>query len=262
MKKFATALGKGAVATVFWVAVWFIIAKIVDLDLILPSPLSVLKSLWQLIKTVDFWQSTSISFSRVIIGVIISLVLGCLLAYLIWRSKILSTLLTPALSIIKATPVASFIVIAWIWFDTSLLPIFISSLIVIPIITANVMQGISSVDKELIDVASVYKLPLGKRLFKLYIPSIAPYFIAACKASLGMAWKASVAAEMIVLSKSSIGKAIYESKIALEASSVFAWTVVIIILSIVIEKGLLALLNTVGRSARFLPRGGETYAEN
>ena len=124
------------------------------------------------------------------------------------------------------------------------------------------MQGISSVDKELIDVASVYKLPLGKRLFKLYIPSIAPYFIAACKASLGMAWKASVAAEMIVLSKSSIGKAIYESKIALEASSVFAWTVVIIILSIVIEKGLLALLNTVGRSARFLPRGGETYAEN
>ena len=261
MKKFATALGKGVGAAAFWIAVWFIIAKIVDLDLIIPSPLSVFRALWHLIKTSDFWYSTAISFLRVIIGVVISLIIGCLLAFLIWRSKALSILISPLLSIVKATPVASFIVIAWIWFDTSLLPIFISSLIVIPIITANVMQGMASVDKELIEVARVYKIPLFKRLFKLYVPSVAPYFIAACKASLGMAWKASVAAEMIVLSKSSIGKAIYDSKIDLETASVFAWTIVIIILSIVIEKGLIALLNNVGRSARVLPKG-EAYAEN
>lgn len=261
LKKYALKLGKTLGAIAFWVALWFIIARIVDLELIIPSPLSVLSSLWRLLRTADFWISTSFSFARVIVGVGISFVIGCAMACLCWRSKILNALFSPLLSIIKSTPVASFIIIAWLWFDTSALPIFISSLIVIPIITANLSQGIASVDREMIEVARVYRLPLFKRLFKLYIPSVAPYFLAACKSSLGMAWKASVAAELIVLSKNSIGREIYNSKLMLETSDVFAWTVVIIVLSIVAEKLLVLLLNYIGRAARLFPKEGETYAE-
>ena len=261
MKSIAVKVGKGAAAIAFWIIVWFIIARLVNVDLIVPSPMSVVRSLRELLQTSDFWISTATSFLRVICGVAVSLVIGCLTACLIWRSEILNTLLSPLLSIIKATPVASFIIIAWIWFDTSLLPIFISSLIVIPIITSNVKQGLSSVSTELTEVARVYKLSFWKKLFKLYIPSISPYFMAACKASLGMAWKASVAAEMIVLSKNSIGKEIYESKLSLEAAPVFAWTIVIIILSIIIEKLFMYLLNLAGRKSKALPKG-DGYAEN
>lgn len=261
MKKLAYSAGKSTLAIVFWIGVWFVIAKIVDVELIVPTPLLVVRSLWTLIKTSDFWISTSFSFLRVAVGVILSLAVGCLTAFLTWRSKTVDTLLSPLLSIIKATPVASFIIIAWIWFDTSLLPIFISSLIVIPIITSNVKQGFLSIDKELVDVTRVYKLSFGKKLFKLYIPSVTPYFIAACKASLGMAWKASVAAEMIVLSKNSIGKEIYESKLSLEAAPVFAWTIVIIVLSIVIEKAFMYLINRATRKTIILQKG-DIYAEN
>lgn len=262
MKKYAVAVGKGAAAIAFWVAVWFIIARIVDLDIIVPSPYSVWKAFCQIAITKDFWLSTVVSFFRVICGVGISFLIGCATAYFIWRSKVMNTLLSPLLSIIKATPVASFIIIAWIWFDTSLLPIFIASLIVIPIITSNVLQGISSVDKELVEVAEVYKFSIFKKLFRLYIPSVAPYFIAACRASLGMAWKASVAAEMIVLSKNSIGREIYETKLySMDAAPVFAWTIVIIILSIAIEKLLILLINSVGQALKVLPKG-EKNAEN
>lgn len=262
MKKTALKLCRYLGAIAFWVAVWFVIAGIVGLELIVPSPLSVLSALWNLVRSADFWLSTASSLLRVAVGVGISLVIGCAAAYLIWRSKILNTLLSPLLSIIKSTPVASFIVIAWLWFDTSALPIFISSLIVIPIITANVSQGIASVDNDLLEVANVYKLSVFKRLFKLYVPSVAPYFLAACKASLGMAWKASVAAELIVLCKNSIGREIYDSKLMLETADVFAWTVVIIILSIVAEKLLILLLKYIGRAAKLLPPKGEINAEN
>ena len=261
MKKLAYSIGKGALAISFWIGVWFVIASIVDVELIVPTPLSVIRSLWTLVNTSDFWISTFFSFSRVATGVILSLAIGCLTAFLTWRSNTVDTLLSPLLSIIKATPVASFIIIAWIWFDTSLLPIFISSLIVIPIITSNVKQGFLSVDKELVEIARAYKLSFLKKLFKLYIPSVAPYFIAACKASLGMAWKASVAAEMIVLSKNSIGKEIYEAKLSLEAAPVFAWTIVIIVLSIVIEKAFMCLINRAARKTSLLPKG-DAYAEN
>ena len=262
MKKFALKFIKNSGAIIFWVIVWFLIAKIVDLDLIVPSPDAVLTSLWRLIRTSDFWISTSFSLIRVTIGVGVSFIIGCTMAYFIWRSKILNALLSPLLSIIKATPVASFIVIAWLWFDTSALPIFISSLIVIPIIAANISQGIASVDNDLIEVAKAYKFNFSKKLFRLYIPSIAPYFLAASKASLGMAWKASVAAELIVLSKNSIGREIYDSKLMLETADVFAWTLVIIALSIIVEKLFVLLLNHIGRTARLLPQGGEIYAED
>lgn len=262
MKKFAITAGKGIAAIAFWVAVWFIIAKIIDVELIVPTPYDVLISFFNIVITHEFWISTSFSFFRVICGVTVSFVIGCGAAYLIWRSKIMNTLLSPLLSIIKATPVASFIIIAWIWFDTSLLPVFIASLIVIPIVISNVVQGISGVDKDLIEVARLYKFSVWKKLVKLYIPSIAPYFLAACRSSLGMAWKASVAAEMIVLSQNSIGKEIYNTKLySMEAAPVFAWTIVVIILSIVIEKALIALINILGRSFKLLPKG-EGHAEN
>ena len=262
MKKHALRLGKAIGAIAFWVAVWFIIAKAVDLDLIIPSPLSVVKALWQLVRTVSFWISTATSLMRVIVGILISFAIGSVIAYLCWRSKTINTLLSPILSIIKATPVASFIIIAWIWFDTAQLPIFIASLIVIPIITANLTQGFSSIDKDLVEVANVYQLPFSKKLLRLYIPSVAPFFLAACRASLGMAWKASVAAELIVLSKNSIGREMYNSKLMLETSHVFAWTIVVIILSIIVEKLIVSLLGYLGQTLKLLPKKGEPYAEN
>ncbi len=261
VKKIAINMGKNTAAIAFWVAIWSIAAIAVNEKLIVPTPWAVLRSLWEIITTSEFWIPAVMSFLRVILGVTASVVIGCITAYLISKSKLLNTVVSPLLSIIKATPVASFIVIAWVWIDTGYLPIFIASLIVIPIITSNVLQGISAIDKELLDVARVYRLSPIKKLYRLYIPTVAPYFLAACKSSLGMAWKASVAAEMIVLTRSSIGREIYYAKTNFETAPVFAWTIIVIILSVVIEKSIVLMLNRLGRSLRLVAKG-DIYAEN
>ena len=116
---------------------------------------------------------------------------------------------------------------------------------------ANVGEGIRSVNKGLIEVAKVYKLSPAKKLFKLYIPSVLPYFVAACRSSLGMAWKASVAAEVLAPSRNSIGEELYLSKTWLDSPSVFAWTLVTIVLSVIIEKLVILLLDRLTKHWRY-----------
>ena len=244
----------GAIA--FWVFIWFLIAKRIGLEIIFPSPLAVLKALKELIALPKFRTVVAASLLRVSYGILISLIVGCVLAYLISVSKILNALFTPMLSVMKATPIAAFIVIVWLWMHTSLLPILVTSLIVIPIITSNVSQGILSVDKDLKEVTKVYKFSIFKKLFRLYVPSVAPYFLAACKSALGMAWKASVSAELMVASKNSIGYEMLKEKQNFETAYVFAWTLVVIILSILLEKLTLALLNILGKKLKLLRKGG------
>ena len=179
-----------------------------------------------------------------------------MLAYLTYICGPLRTILTPAISAVKSTPVASFIILALLWLERDSLPVFITALIVIPIVWGNVSEGIGSVDGKLVEVAKVYRLSLPKRIFRLYVPSVAPYFMAACKSSLGLAWKAGIAAEILATPDHSIGKELYFSKTYLETDSLFAWTLVVIVLSLLIEKLLVFGLNRLGQRFHVLSKGG------
>ena len=261
MKKFWLTTLKILFATVFWVGIWCLLAYRIGSDFLFPSPLTVWQTLCHLVTEKSFWLITFTSVLRVVWGILLSLILGTALAYLTSLSGLLNTLLGPAISAIKATPVASFIILALLWLDRDILPVFITALIVIPIVWANVTEGIRNVDRNLIDVANIYRFSLGKRLHRLYIPSIAPYFMAACKSSLGMAWKAGIAAEILATPNHSIGKELYYSKAYLETPTLFAWTVVVILLSLLIEKLFIYGLEQFGHRLRILPKG-EQNAKN
>jgi len=60
-----------------------------------------------------------------------------------------------------------------------------------------------------------------------------------------LAWKAGVAAELIGYPAGSMGEQLYYSKFFLETDTLFAWTVVIIILSVSFEKLFLLLLKLI-----------------
>ena len=85
------------------------------------------------------------------------------------------------------------------------------------------------------ELASVYRLPLWRRIHRIYAPHTLPYFLSACKSSLGLAWKAGIAAEVLALPALSIGKQLNESKLYLETTDLFAWTVVVVLLSLALE---------------------------
>jgi NitT/TauT family transport system permease protein len=139
------------------------------------------------------------------------------------------------MSVVKATPVASFIMLALLWIDRDILPAFISVLMVLPVVVSNVYTGIKSTDKNLYEVTKVFRFGFYKKLRFLYFPTVRPYFLSACRSSLGLAWKAGIAAEVLAVPVLSIGKMIYESKLYLETTDLFAWTAVVVVLSVIID---------------------------
>ena len=234
-------------SVIFWILVWAALAWQIDSDFLLPSPIDAASALWSMLFTASFWQIIGASILRILAAILISLVLGSLMAMITAKLDTADALFAPLMTVIKATPVASFIILAILWIDRNTLPAFITMLIVIPIVWSNVSAGIKGVDKKLLEVAKIYKFPPSKRIFKIYVPSTMPYFLAACRASLGMAWKAGIAAEVLCTPKQAIGTQIYFSKTYMETPELFAWTLAVIILSVIIEKLLISGLLSLTR---------------
>ena len=254
-KKFLINIAKSVLVFLFWIGIWFALSFRINSEFLFPSPKSVIQALFELYLTADFWKSAGYSLLRVLLGIIISLVLGTLLAIITKHSKIIHSLLSPLLVIIKTTPVASFIILALLWLDRNILPLFVTSLIVIPIVWSNVTEGIGAVDKDLVEVAKVYRFPTFKKIKKLYIPTAIPYFMAACRSSLGMAWKAGISAEVLSTPKNAIGTELYFSKTYLETPALFAWTLVVILLSVAIEKLIFIGFEHIYHRMHLLPKG-------
>ena len=242
----------------FWLGVWELAALAVGQELFMPTPISVIVCGAKLIVTSLFWHTIAISIFRIVLGTLIAIILGALLAIITSRSKILYDLFYPMLTIIKATPVASFITLALIWMGSRRLPVFICALMVFPIIWAAVSDGIVAIDKKHKELAQVFGFSLKKRFKLIYIPTIAPYFLSACKTSVGLAWKAGVAAEVLAVSPDSIGKQLFNARTYYEIPELFAWTITVIVLSLVIEFIMTKLFELIGKKYAYM----RNYAKN
>lgn len=230
----------------FWVGVWQLLASITDNELLFPTPTSVLRRFFELASGAEFYKIILYSMIRVLLGTVSAVLCGVLLGTLTSQWKIIHDFLRPLMTVIKSTPVSSFIILALVWMKRALLPIFIVYLIVLPVIFSNVHEGIKSADPKLVEMTRVYRIPFLKKIRVLYIPSVLPYFRSAIMTSAGLAWKAGIAAEVLAAPAISIGKMLFESKQYLETTDLFAWTLAVVLMSLFIELILGAI------SGRFL----------
>ena len=237
--------GIQVLAAAFWIAVWHLASMWLGQEILLASPVSVIKKLGELLVTVSFWQAIGFSFVRIVLGFLMALVLGTVLAIAAYRFKALAVLLDPLITMIKSTPVASFIILCLIWIPSRNLSVFISFLMVLPVVYANILQGIRQTDRKLLEMADVFDVGIGKRICYIYISQILPYLLTACTLGLGLCWKAGVAAEVIGVPSGSIGERLYHAKVYLNTPDLFAWTIVIIVISFLFEKCFLAGLRTI-----------------
>lgn len=239
MKKFFRFLA----VTVIWIIIWTLISYFVGHEVLLPSPLSVARALFFLMKSADFYLSCGYSLLRILSGFLLGIALGVILGAVTKVSKWLKEFISPLLTIIRATPIASFIILLMVWMNRDFIPVFTSVLIVAPIVCSSFIAGIEQTDRNLIEMATAFGLSRKNRIKKLYIPSVLPYFSSATATSLGMAWKAGTAAEVICNPHFGIGSRLYDSKIYLEVPELFAWTVAVVALSFFLERllGLVAL---------------------
>ncbi|MDE6621092.1 MAG: ABC transporter permease subunit [Lachnospiraceae bacterium] len=229
-------------AVLFWMMIWQFASMWLDSDILLVPPVSVVCRLGQLMLTAVFWRSVLFTLSRIAMGFSLAVVTGSVLAVLASRITRVKELLAPLMLIVKSVPVASFIILALIWFSSRNLSILISFLMVLPIIYTNVLCGIGSVDRQLIEMAQVFRISQLRVIRYLYLPQIMPFFYSACSVALGLSWKAGVAAEVIGMPGGSVGERLQQAKVYLDTPDLFAWTLVIAVASLGFEKVVLFLI--------------------
>ncbi|WMJ82045.1 ABC transporter permease subunit [Clostridium sp. MB40-C1] len=220
---------------VFWLLMWELCSLFINNTILFPSPSGVFKTLFMLMGKSYFWQSVVKSIFRVIAGLILSIVIGIVLGIISGINNFIEELMNPLIVIIKATPVISVIIIVLVWVSSSNVAILTNVLMCFPIIYTNVLQGIKNVDSDLIEMAHIYKVKRKFILKDIYLPSIKPYVVSGILMCLGIGWKVCVASEVLSTPRYSIGLNLLNAKSILETEELFAWTIIVVLLSFIFE---------------------------
>jgi NitT/TauT family transport system permease protein len=220
----------------FWISIWGILALIINREIYLPSPYSTLRALSNLMFLQDTYITILFSSYRTLLGFLISCLFGIILGYFCGINKFMYDLFNPLVSIMRTIPVMSIIIIALMWFKDTNVPIFVSFLMCFPIVWTNTVMGIKSTDIKLLEMCKLYNIKKTRIIKSIYAHSALPYIKAGTISALGIAWKVTSAAEVLSLPKYSIGRFLYDSKVYLEIPNLFAWTIIIVALSILFEK--------------------------
>ena len=241
-------------APVFWLGVWQGAAFLVDRhvggrgnDLLLPYPATVWSALTSLAGSVDFWATVLSSLGRIALGLVCGVLLGAALAVLTCASWWADRLVSPAVRVIRAAPVASFILLVLLWTGRNSVPAVISALMVLPVVWDSLSRGIQATDRKLLELARCYRFSWWKTARLIYLPSLRPQILSVLTTATGLAWKSGVAAEVLCLPEPSLGQRIYYTKYYLDIPELFAWTAVTVALSMALERVLRLCLARWGR---------------
>ncbi|WP_240837339.1 ABC transporter permease [Acidaminobacter sp. JC074] len=241
---------EGSLILLFWMFVWWLISSLSN-DWIIPSPITTFQHVINLLFEGQTYIIIASSLMRVFIALIVGIVLGVGFGLLSGMNELIRRTIHPLILVIKSTPVVSFIIILILYAPKGVVPIICGILLCFPIIHMNVYEGYRMVDKQLISMSNVYKVPFKRRLRMLYLPSALPYLFAGVLTSIGICWKATIAAEVIGVLDKSIGLQMYNGKVYLDFESVFAWTVIIVICSLLIEMFAKQLIKRIQFYERF-----------
>ena len=231
----------------FWIGIWAFAAWRVGVPFILPTPASVFRDLFALFGTKTLYRALLRSLLSLVIGFVSGVYLGTLFAIPSAYVKLFDSFVSPIFVIIRATPVASFIIIAWVFLSNRVLPGFICLLMVAPIVWSSLTEGIRSLDPALFEVTKVYRFDDFKT-FRLYLfPSLSPFLSSGLSTALGLGWKSVVATEILVRTPDSLGYMIWDAKAwNVDTSALFAWTLVVILVSILLDALILLLFGRSG----------------
>lgn len=233
---------------VFWLLLWEILSSYVVKDsFIFPTPKETFGEFKTLLLSLNFYKTVFNSVGRILLGLIFGIILGLTLGFLSHYVKPFYYVISPAISVIRATPVASIIIILWFFISKISLPIIISLMMVTPIIWQSTVDAFNSRDTALYEVADAFELGFKKRFKLLVMPQIFRFLIPSVITSIGLSWKSGIAAEIITMAKNSIGREISNAKNSFYFAEMFAWTLSVIILSIILEFTIKSLIEKARR---------------
>jgi len=229
--------------TLFWLVIWQLASLLVHNSILLSSPLETIVTLVLRVQQLPFWSAIGFSFVRIVGGFLIALLAGLLLGLLAWRQPLVGEILNPFVTFVKSVPIVCFIVLLLIWFGSPWVSLTAVFLVAFPAFYFACREGLENRNRQLFELLKVFDLGRKDRLLVFHWPSIRPFIQATAKIAVGMSWKSGVAAELIELPLGSIGARIYQAKITLSSADIFAWTFVLVGLSLLCEKLFLLALD-------------------
>jgi NitT/TauT family transport system permease protein len=228
-------------STVILILLWKLISLFMGSEIILPSPESAFSALAELVRQEHFARAIFYTVRRGVLGFVLSASAALIVGIAAGENRIVYNLLKPVLTIVKTVPVLSIVLLAIIWFKTENVPVFVCFLVVFPVISANVIEGIKNVDPHLIEMAHIYRVRKKRIIFQIYLPSLIPYLLAGLSTAAGVTWKAVIAAEVLSMPRYAIGSGMQFSQLQLNTAELFAWTIIAVIISSFSEALLMAL---------------------
>ena len=255
IKKEPRNIAKTSMIVFCWLVVWEIADRVVDNRIILSGPVHIVQALIEQLRQPDFLMICAASFLRITVGFLLSFVVGFFLAVLCYRFKLLRDILDPVMVMLKTVPMISFVIMLLIWVGNQMLTVYLSFLIVFPMIYTSTLAGFLHVNQDMLEMSETFHLSRWKKFLYIYRPSFMPFLLSSCKVALGMSWKSGIMAEVIGTPRPSIGREMNAARTYLQTADLFAWTIVVIVLSVVFEKMFMAILQRMNGS------GGSLLAE-
>lgn len=220
---------------IIFILLWCFISIKINSEIIFPNIFTIIKKLGDIILEKSFYKDLMYSIVRVFVAFILSFLYAFLFGVLSGIFLSLRYILMPIINFIRTIPTIPLILVAVIWFDNNTVPIFVSMLVIFPIIYDAITNGIINVDKNLIEMSLSYNVSLKNQIISLYIPSIKPYVLTALSQSMGITWKSILAAEILALPSFGIGSRLYESHLYLDTVSLFAYSLIAVIFNAIFE---------------------------
>ncbi len=241
--------------TLFWILVWQMLSLLVKSSILLPSPLSVLTNLINLVKEGATYITLSNSLAKVLQGFFIGALTGIMLSIVSKKYTYIYDLFKPLIDVIKITPIASFIILALAFIPSKNLSILIAFLMVMPIFYTNLFEAFKTVDIKMLEMAKIYKFSSIKKALYIYLPHIMPVLKSSIILGFSLGLKSAVATEVIAFANNSVGNMLLESKVTLDMSNLIAWTIMLIVFAIITEKLILVITRCI---EKFLYKKGVT----
>lgn len=235
----------------FWLMIWQCTSLAIHNSIIFAGPAEVIQALLLQLPDREFWSTILHSLGKISLGFLVGFLGGLLSGSLSFHFPLIRELSEPVMALLRSIPMASFVILALIWTGSESLSILIAFLMVFPLIHVNTIAGLSSADPKLLEMASVFQIPGLRRIRCIYIPALVPYLLSSCRIAIGMSWKSGIAAEVIGVPDSSIGEQLYMAKIYLNTADLFAWTLVIIGVSVLTEHLFLWFLQALAKKGGF-----------
>ena len=220
---------------VFFILLWQLIAVIINNDVYIPRIQQVIEAIKIILNEQNFLKVIFSSFYRTMFSYLLALIFSMILGVLATVCPFFQYVMQPINSFGKTIPTMVLVVLSLVWFDKDKTPFVVGFAITFPILYEGIRNGLMQIDKKIIDMTKIYEVSLKDKIEKIYLPVMKFYFMSIFVSTFSLTFKTVIAGEVHGQPKFGIGSQIQLEKVNFNTSGIFAWIVIIVIISVVLE---------------------------